>query len=554
VANRLAIYHPRGEFGLGENFFGKDVANQELFQAMARHGGFEQIDILSALPATDEHLREALLEDQAAPIRITRHSMLSTAPAQAAGVALRGQPDLQNLAWLRRLTASDRGYSLIGLIHTLAPPTIRQGIAMSLASPLHPWDAIICTSPSVRDATAKMFEDWGGFLAERTNGKPPPLPTLPVIPLGVDGARFARLADRPTVRAKIRAQLGLADADILVLWVGRLSFFEKAFPQTMFKAVQIAAKATGLNIHFAMAGWFPAPERDRGFYEEAARIHAPDATVHFLNGNDRELVGELWAGADIFISLVDNIQETFGITPVEAMAAGLPVVVSDWDGYRFTVRDGVEGVLIPTLGGPTSGVGLNIVERHLFQVTSYQSYAGEVAQHTAVHVGRAGAALTELAASPELRARMGSAGRERVRDMFDWPVIARQINGLADELGEIRRASPDPVIRQKTDPVRGDPFIDFAGFATQVLTLDTRLTAVPGVSGADVRGLSAALDTAFSSARAPLEDCAQALDLIASRQVSSGRDVLAEFPMEKRQGLQLGLVWMAKLGLIDWLD
>ncbi|THD70134.1 glycosyltransferase family 4 protein [Phenylobacterium sp.] len=553
MANRLAIYHPRGELGLGENFFGKDVANLQLFQAMARYGGFEQIDILSAMPATEAHLREALLDDPAAPIRITRQSILSTSPAQAAGVALRGQPDLQNAAWLRRLTSGDRSYSLIGLIHTLAPPAIRQGITLSLTAPVHPWDAIICTSPSVREATAKMLDDWGALLAERTNGSPPPQPALPIIPLGVDAHRIAVLADRPQARAKVRAQLGLGEADILVLWVGRLSFFEKAFPQAMFQAVQIAARTTGLNIHFAMAGWFPSPERDRGFYEEAARVHAPDAKVHFLDGNDRTLVGELWAGADIFTSLVDNIQETFGITPVEAMAAGLPVVVSDWDGYRFTVRDGIEGFLIPTLGGPASGVGLNIVQRHLFQITSYQTFAGEVSQHTAVHVGRAGAAIGALARNRHLRKTMGAAGRERVRSMLDWPVVARQISALADDLAEIRKASPDPVVRQKADPGRGDPFIDFAGFATQVLTADTRLSAVAGVNGDDVRGLTAVLDKAFANVRASLEDCAMALDLLASGKAASAREIMAAFPVEKRRAVEMGLAWMAKLGLIDWL-
>lgn len=553
MAHRLAIYHPRGELGLTDNVFGKDVANLELFQAMARHGGFEHIDILSALPADEAHLRKALLDDPASPIRIQRHSILNTAPAHAAGAALRGQPELQNSAWLRRLTYGDRDYSLIGLVHTLAPPTIRQGIASSLIAPIHPWDAIICTSPSVRDATATMFDEWGDFLAERTQGSRPPLPALPVIPLGVDGNRFAALADRPQARAKVRAELGLAEADLLVLWVGRLSFFEKAFPQPMFKALQLAAQSSGVRIQFAMAGWFPSPERDLAFYQEAARIHAPDVPVHFLDGNNPTLVGELWAGADVFISLVDNIQETFGITPVEAMAAGLPVVVSDWDGYRFTVRDGAEGFLIPTLGGPTSGLGVNIVQRHLFQITTYQSYVGEVAQHTAVHVGRAAAAIAELARSPELRKRMGASGRERVRTMLDWPVVARQISALVDEMAEIRKASPDPVVRQKSDPVRGDPFRNFTGFPTHVLNLDMRLAAVPGMNGSDVRGLKAALDTAFSTVRAPLEDCARALDILASGQAATGRELLGAFPAEKRRGVELGLAWMAKLGLIDWL-
>ena len=36
------------------------------------------------------------------------------------------------------------------------------------------------------------------------------------------------------------------------------------------------------------------------------------------------------------------------VLPVEAMASGLPVIVSDWDGYKETVRDGVDGFRIPT--------------------------------------------------------------------------------------------------------------------------------------------------------------------------------------------------------------
>jgi D-inositol-3-phosphate glycosyltransferase len=552
VASRLSILHPRGELGLGKNPFGKDVANLELFRALAQHGGFEQLDILTVRPVTEEHLREALIADSGSTTQVTPGSALGQAAPKAGGALLRGQPDLQNLAWLRRVSVGDRAYSLLGLVHTIAPPAMRQTIAMAAAAPVHPWDAIICTSPSIRDALSEMFDSWGDFLGERTGGGAPPKPHLPVVPLGVEGPRFAALADRPEARAKVRAQLGLGEKDLLVFWVGRLSFFEKAFPQAMFQAVQQAHAATGVTLHFAMAGWFPM-EGDRARYEQAAKRHAPDVPVHYLDGNDRELLGELWAGADIFISLVDNIQETFGITPLEAMAAGLPVVISDWDGYRSTVRHGVEGFLIPTLGGPKTGMGVTMISRHLFEVMSYQSYVGEVAQYTAVHVGKAAEAIAELARSPELRRRMGAAGRERIRTALDWPVVARQYNALTDELAAIRNASPDPVVRQRADPVRGDPFAAFAGFPTQVLTVDMPLAAAPGATGDQVRALTDGLDVAFPGLRASLDECAQALDLLATGKARTVRDVLLAFPIERRRVVEMGLAWMAKLGQIDWL-
>jgi len=552
VARSLAVFHPKGELSLGKNPFGKDVANLEVFRALAQHGGFEQLTVLTVAPATEAQLREGLLEDPAAATRVVGGSILNQPLCRDAGAVLRGQPDLQAPAWLRRYTVGDRAYSLVGLVHTIAPPAMRQIIAAASVSPVHPWDAILCTSPSVRDGVAQMFDGWEDFLAERTGGRAPPRPALPIIPLGVDGARLATLADRPDARGEVRNRLGVGKGEVLVLWVGRLSFFEKAFPQPMFQAVQKAAAASGVKLHFAMAGWFPN-EADRGRYEQAAKVHAPDVPVHVLDGNDRTLLGELWAGADVFLSLVDNIQETFGITPLEAMAAGLPVVASDWDGYRATVRDGIEGFLIPTLGGPSSGLGMTMVTRHIFGGASYQAYVGETAQYTAVHIARAADAIAELARSPELRKRMGAAGRERVRDAFDWPVVARQVHGLVDELATIRQAAADPKSRQAWDPVRGDPFKAFAGFATDVLGLDTRLTATPGATGDDVRGLKADLDMAFPGLRATLEECARALDLLAEGKAATAREVMLAFPLERRRAVEMGLAWMAKLGLVDWL-
>jgi D-inositol-3-phosphate glycosyltransferase len=541
------------------NPFGKDVANLELYRALARHGGYDALHILASAGADPQALATALgLKAGQAP-RVTAGILLDQGAAAAAGTLLRGQPDLSPLAWLRRRAVGDRAYSLVGLIHTIAPPVMREEIAAAVLAPVQDWDAMICTSPAVRDALTAMFDRWTDYLGERFGGgaaaaRAATRPRLPVIPLGVEADALEAQADRPEARAALRARLGLGEDDVLVIWVGRLSFFEKAFPQPMFRAVEEARAATGARVVFAMAGWFPNGDTDRQRYEEAARAYAPDTPLHLLDGNDRALLGALWAAGDIFLSLVDNIQETFGITPVEAMAAGLPVVASDWDGYRFTVRDGIEGFLIPTLGGPAGPAGETMSARHTALMESYQAYVGGVAQHTAVHVGRAAQALAALIASPDLRRRMGAAGRARVRAMLDWPVVVGQITALTGELAEVRAAAAEPARTHRMHPVRGDPFAEFANFPSQVLTLDTVLRIRDGASAADlVRAGGVGLDSAFGGWRGREEEAAAVLARLEGGARLTVRELMVAFPPERRRPVQMSLAWLAKLGVLDWL-
>ncbi|MDB5453075.1 MAG: glycosyl transferase, group 1 family protein [Caulobacteraceae bacterium] len=552
MASRLSIFHPPGRLGLKANPFGKDVANLELYRALALHGGFDGLDLLSTSAVTPEQVIEDL--GPVAGPRVRPGAILNQQIPAASGALLRGQPTLNELGWLRRRAVGDRAYSLLGLVHTIAPLAMREMIGMNLVGPVHPWDAIICTSPSVRDNLAEMLAAWGAHLAERTGGKAPAGPLLPIVPLGVDGSGFAALADRPQARARARAELGLGEGDILILWVGRLSYFEKAFPQPMFLAAQQAAARAGVKVHFAMAGWFPG-QNDEAAFRLAAQAHAPDVAVSFVDGNDPARRGDLWAGSDIFLSLVDNIQETFGIAPLEAMAAGLPVVISDWDGYRSTVRHGVEGFLVPTLGGPASPIGDSLALRLALEMDPYQVYVGTVAQHTAVHVGRAAEALAALIASPDLRRRLGAAGRARVAEAFDWPVVARQVHALVDELAAIRAAAPDVASPRRMNPLKTDPFAAFAGFATDVLTLATVITARPGITVEDLRrSAGVPLDNTFSQWRGAPAECEQVLALAAAGPAVTLRDILVAFPAERRLNVQMSVVWMTKMGLLDWLS
>ena len=77
---------------------------------------------------------------------------------------LRGQPYLSELAWQRGHRHGHDAYSLVGIIHTLAPPMVRERIGEVLAAPVEPWDALVCTSPAVRDSVEGLLDRWQDYI------------------------------------------------------------------------------------------------------------------------------------------------------------------------------------------------------------------------------------------------------------------------------------------------------------------------------------------------------------------------------------------------------
>jgi glycosyltransferase involved in cell wall biosynthesis len=546
-----AIYSP-GIPARRSNPFGKDVANTGLWSALVRHSGLEELCFALNRDFDADALRQILVGDKPTATRVTTTNIFDTAAISRMGTLLRGSADLADLAWLRGQNGPASDFSLVGLIHTIAPPAVRQYIGQCAVAPVHAWDALICTSPVVRQNIFEMFEAWNEYLRARFHGDAGPrMPMLPVIPLGVDTAEIAAAADRPEVRKELRARLLIGDDDIVVLWLGRLSFFEKAFPQPMFAAIEEAHRLTGRPMHFAMLGWFPDQQSDRRRYEEAARIHAPSVSVHFLDGNDQVLVNSMWAAADIFLSLVDNIQETFGITILEAMAAGLPVVASDWDGYRASIQHGQQGFLVPTLGGPP-GLGAEILWRHVSALDSYQRYVGILAQCTAVRIGKAAEAISVLTREPALRHKMGTAGRHRVRTLFDWAVVAHQFAQLFGELRDIRSRNASPEATLRGNPVKSEPFSTFAAFATGVLHDDTVLWAPAGTGISPSIAFSAELNRFGVQWRAELSEIEAVYQLLRRSGELTVGDILSRCPSNRRAAVQASLLWMCKLGIADW--
>jgi alpha-maltose-1-phosphate synthase len=335
----------------------------------------------------------------------------------------------------------------------------------------------------------------------------------------------------------------------VVLFVGRLSFHAKAHPLPMYLALERAAE--GRRVHLVQAGWF-ATDAIAAAFRDAGRLLAPSLNLIFPDGRDAVQRATCWAAADVFCSLADNVQETFGLTPIEAMAAGLPVVAADWDGYRDTVRDGIDGFLVPTLMPPTP-LGADLAARHELGVDNYDVYCGYASQLIAVDVAAAEAAFRRLFADTNLRRRMGEAGRKRAEALYDWRIVIASYQALWAELAERRRSDANLADRPTpaADPARPDPFAAFASYPTATLRDGHVARLAPGADASLLSERRALAMVSFTAAIVPPEQDIQAvLDLLAEgpRRVD---ELLATLPPERRGGMARGLVWLGKLDVIQ---
>jgi len=135
------------------------------------------------------------------------------------------------------------------------------------------------------------------------------------------------------------------------------------------------------------------PERS-ALEEQAVALEVADRVV-FAGWQPEP--ARFFPSMDVFV--LPSRFESFGLAVLEAMLAGLPVVACDVGSVGELVVDGTTGLLVP----PDDASGL-------------------------------ADALRRLLDSPELRARMGAAGRRRALELFAPEIMARQYETLYDEL------------------------------------------------------------------------------------------------------------------------
>ncbi|WP_295767107.1 glycosyltransferase family 1 protein [uncultured Mucilaginibacter sp.] len=120
-------------------------------------------------------------------------------------------------------------------------------------------------------------------------------------------------------------------------------------------------------------------------------------SVIFTGRKNRDQLKYYYAAADVFITT--PWYEPFGITPLESMACGTPVIGSDVGGIKYSVADGETGWLVPP--------------------HNPQALASK---------------LTEVLNDESLLYNAGAKAVQRVNDLFTWEEVAKQINSLYKKL------------------------------------------------------------------------------------------------------------------------
>lgn len=479
MSNAAILFEPEGYVLAGDRVMGRQAAGNAFLRAAVR--------VLDPLWAYTPHEGSArafgelvrALNPAAQPRWVPADQLGTLARI---GALYLPHPGLDGPARLR-LRIGPAAYSLCGVTHTTASEQAMRTIAGLLSAPVMPWDAMICTSRAVLATVREVLQAELEYLRWRLGpARSPPLPSLPVIPLGVHTDDFAFAEDE---RQAARQALGIGPDEVVALFVGRLSFHAKAHPHAMYLALQEAQRRTGRKVTLVQCGWY-GNDGIRQAFQRGVGTFCPQVRGLFTDGTDAEQRRRSWAAADLFVSLSDNIQETFGLTPIEAMAAGLPVVVTDWDGYKDTVRDGVDGFRIPTWMPPPD-LGEGYARGHESGAINYDRYCGETCLTVSLDHRMLAERLGDLVADGDLRRRLGEAGRGRARSVYDWSVVFGQYRDLWRDLGDRRRAAAqDPAEAGhlgQTPRVAAnhlDPYRSFAHYPSRQILPATRVRAEAG--------------------------------------------------------------------------
>lgn len=217
---------------------------------------------------------------------------------------------------------------------------------------------------------------------------------ITVIPCGFSPEEF-----HPMDKQEARALLNLNDNEHILLQLGRM--VPRKGVDNVIKCLEFLKEAEKPLRLVIVGGETDIP--DPATCPEIARLQniavekGVSASVTFLGRKNRDSLKYYYAAADIFITT--PWYEPFGITPLEAMACGTPVIGSNVGGIKYSIIDGETGFLVPP--------------------NNPEALAGKVSQ---------------LISDQALLSKMSRESLKRVNSMFTWQNVAKMTGNLYERV------------------------------------------------------------------------------------------------------------------------
>lgn len=216
-----------------------------------------------------------------------------------------------------------------------------------------------------------------------------------MVPCGFDRKEFW-----PITRGLARRALGLEPAERLLLNIGRV--VPRKGLDNLVRGLGELKRGYGIPARLILVGGnsdLPCPQTtpEIGRLQAIAREEGVARQVLFTGRRSREFLKLYYSAADLF--LTTPWYEPFGITPLEAMACGTPVVGAAVGGIKFSVLEGITGCLVP----PNDPAAL-------------------------------AARVAGLYREPERLKELGRNALRHVNAHFTWPKVTRSIAGYYEHV------------------------------------------------------------------------------------------------------------------------
>jgi glycosyltransferase involved in cell wall biosynthesis len=233
-----------------------------------------------------------------------------------------------------------------------------------------------------------------------------------IIPSAVNTTVF-----HPVTREEARQRIGLAQNAFVVVYIGRMlprkdvrNVVRGMAELVRYCESQTAHYSTPFPpLHLLLVGGEttepdPLATPEIGVLQQLVKELGISEYVTFVGKRQQDVLHTYYSVGDVAVTT--PWYEPFGLTPLEGMACGRPVIGSAVGGITYTIADEETGFLVP----PRDPKAL--AER-----------------------------LYQLLIEPERRVRMGHAARVRVEREFTWEIVARRTSVLYEAVLSMHKSA-----------------------------------------------------------------------------------------------------------------